>query len=121
MRVVVGAMASIQGVLCLSHEGDRGLEVVFGCLALTVSGACLLIGFLTPVASILVAMVTLGNALSWLPMPAGNLFDGKLAPFEMTVMSIAIALLGPGSSSVDARLFGRREIVIPPASRIPKP
>jgi hypothetical protein len=35
------------------------------------------------------------------------------------VMSIAITLLGPGAFSLDAHLFGRREIIIPGASRPP--
>jgi len=29
------------------------------------------------------------------------------------ILAAAIALLGPGAFSLDARLFGRREIVIP--------
>jgi hypothetical protein len=32
-----------------------------------------------------------------------------------------IALLGPGAFSIDARMFGRREILITHASRSPKP
>jgi uncharacterized membrane protein YphA (DoxX/SURF4 family) len=120
MRVVVGAVAAAQGILCLSHGGNRTFEVVFTCLAQTLGGACLLVGFLTPVMSIVVAIVTLASALSWIPVVAGNLFDSKLASMEMMVMAIAIALLGPGACSLDAHLFGRHEIVIPPASRPPK-
>jgi hypothetical protein len=35
----------------------------------------------------------------------------------LSVMAVTVALLGPGAYSVDARLFGRREIVVPRASR----
>jgi hypothetical protein len=31
----------------------------------------------------------------------------------VTVISIALVCLGPGAFSLDARLFGRREIIIP--------
>jgi hypothetical protein len=36
-------------------------------------------------------------------------------------MAVAVALLGPGAFAVDARLFGRREVVIPRPSRPPYP
>jgi hypothetical protein len=32
-------------------------------------------------------------------------------------MSLALVLLGPGAFSLDARLFGRREIIIPVGRR----
>jgi len=120
MRAVVGAATSAQGILYLSHGGKRTFEALFTSLTLTGFGACLLIGFLTPVVSISIAIVSLAKVLSWLPQPAVNLFDSKLASLEMIVMAAAIALLGPGACSLDARLFGRREIVIPPTSRTPK-
>src|SRR5579863_9481974 len=115
MRVVAGAIASAQGLLCLSNDGNRTGGLV-ACMALAMCGALLLIGFLTPVASVLITIVTLANAFSWLPMAVEHPFVGKAASFELIVMSIAIALLGPGVFSLDARLFGRHEIVIPPAS-----
>ena len=120
MRAVVGAMAFTQGLICLSNDGSR-MGDLFTCLLLAGCGAFLLIGFLTPVVSLLISFASLANALSWLPMVAQNQFEGKAASLELAVMAIAIALLGPGVFSVDARLFGRHEIVIPPASHTPRP
>jgi uncharacterized membrane protein YphA (DoxX/SURF4 family) len=119
MRVVVGAMATAQGFICISNDGSRMGEL-FACLALAASGACLLIGFLTPLASIVITIAVLANGLSWLPVAAGHVFGGNVASFELIVMAIALTLLGPGGFSLDARLLGRHEIVIPPASRAPR-
>ena len=84
------------------------------------TGASLLVGFLTPVAGALVGLSTLGMGLAWFPAAARNLFDAKLPTVFAVIMSAAIVFLGPGSHSVDARLFGRREIIIPPVSRSPR-
>jgi uncharacterized membrane protein YphA (DoxX/SURF4 family) len=80
-------------------------------------GVLLLIGFLTPVVSLTVAFGVMAIAMSWLPAPSQNLFDAKLAGIFAAIMSGALALLGPGAFSLDARLFGRREIIIPNHSR----
>jgi len=76
----------------------------------------LLIGYLTPFSAVLVALTSLGAAISWFPAPNPNLFDTKLATALATVIAVAIVCLGPGAFSLDARLFGRREITIPTSS-----
>jgi hypothetical protein len=43
-----------------------------------------------------------------------------LLAFWMIIAATALGLLGPGAYSLDGRLFGRREIVIPPSSRPPE-
>jgi len=35
-----------------------------------------------------------------------------MAHLNLAIICIALALLGPGAFSLDARLFGRREIII---------
>ena len=76
-------------------------------------GLALTIGFLTPLAGLaagagylmtLIASLIGGHTGVHLPM---------LESLNLTIMSLSLALLGPGAFSVDARLFGRREIVIP--------
>jgi uncharacterized membrane protein YphA (DoxX/SURF4 family) len=84
-------------------------------------GASLLIGFLTPVAGVLIGIGAAGIALSWFPAPTPNLFDTGLSCVFAVIMAAAIVFLGPGAFSLDAYLFGRREIIIPHTSRLPKP
>jgi uncharacterized membrane protein YphA (DoxX/SURF4 family) len=85
------------------------------------SGLSLLVGFLTPIASIAVGLAAFGAELSWLPVQTCRLFGGGLSIVFLVVMAAAIVLLGPGALSVDARLFGRREIIIPHVPRSTKP
>ena len=89
-----------------------------GVLTLVI-GASLLIGFLAPAASALAGLLSVGIALSWLPSPFRSGFGGIDATIFMVVMAVAVLLLGPGAYSLEARLFGRREVVIPRASEPP--
>jgi uncharacterized membrane protein YphA (DoxX/SURF4 family) len=85
-----------------------------------VSGISVLLGFITPFASGLIALTTMGTALSWFPAPSPNLFNSPLTAVLVVIIGVAVAVLGPGAISIDCRLFGRREIIIPQASRTPR-
>jgi uncharacterized membrane protein YphA (DoxX/SURF4 family) len=120
LRVAVGATLVVQAIACLiSPERVTVLLSVTSALLL-ISGLFILIGFLTPILSPIAGLECLGIALSWFPSQLWSLFDSKLAIAQLIAVSIAIALLGPGAFSLDARLFGWKEIVIPPASRTPQ-
>ena len=114
LAVVVTVLAQ-----CVAYAVDwRHLGLVtaaVGVLAIA-SSVSLLIGYLTPFSAVLVALTSLGAAISWFPAPNPNLFDTKLATALATVIAVAIVCLGPGAFSLDARLFGRREITIPTSS-----
>jgi uncharacterized membrane protein YphA (DoxX/SURF4 family) len=86
---------------------------------LLVGGFGLILGFLTPFASMLVGVSVLGIALSWLPAPPLASLGVALTAAMMVATAIGVALLGPGAFSVDGQLFGRREIVIPPRQHEP--
>jgi uncharacterized membrane protein YphA (DoxX/SURF4 family) len=68
-----------------------------------VAGILLLVGLWTPVAGSLIALLELWNWIS--TKPADPLPDILLAS-----IGAALALLGPGAWSVDARLFGWKRI-----------
>lgn len=76
---------------------------------LLASAACLLLGFVTPVAAVLIGLTSLGLAVLTTSYP--------IQEIEIVVLAIVIALLGPGAFSIDARMFGRREILIPVTRR----
>ena len=66
----------------------------------------LLIGFWTPLAGAVVAVAQLDLAVSHPAEPWTFV--------HFAALGAALAMLGPGGSSLDARLFGRKKIQIPP-------
>ena len=79
---------SISGAL-LSH--GAGIPLI-ACAALVA------LGFLNPLSALLAAFLM---AVSPNPSPSG------------TGICFSLLLIGPGAFSLDARLFGRREIIVP--------
>jgi uncharacterized membrane protein YphA (DoxX/SURF4 family) len=79
------------------------------------AGGMLVAGFLTSIAGATVVAVTVAVAMSLLPACTPNLFDSRSAAIFGLTMLLSVIMLGPGAFSVDARVFGRREIIIPPS------
>ena len=108
----MGLSLTVQGVGYLQSPIHGVTGWGLAALAFT-TGVFLLAGLMTPLVAILVAISEIGIALAWIPLPGQDLFGSYLAMVNLIVLSIAIALLGPGAFSLDARMFGRREITIP--------
>ena len=120
LRVAVGSTVAIQaGIYFADRNNPASWAWSIGLAGLS-SGISLLAGFLTPVAGTLAGVVVIGIASSWLPPASPNLFDSTLAAVLTVVVAVAVVLLGPGALSLDARLFGHREIIIPHVSRSAK-
>jgi uncharacterized membrane protein YphA (DoxX/SURF4 family) len=116
MRLAVALTTITQSVLTLIGSHTQVLSWATGSLEGLV-GMALLFGFLTPIAGAFALLYNLAICISCF-LASGDNALGKAIPFiYLAVISLAIVLLGPGAFSIDARLFGRREIVIPEASR----
>jgi putative oxidoreductase len=90
------------GVHCLtsvSHHENAVLAVTEA-----VAGLLILIGFCTPVGGVL-AVVSMSLSL----IDHGSVSGTKVL---LLCISLALAMLGPGAWSIDARLFGRRRMKI---------
>jgi uncharacterized membrane protein YphA (DoxX/SURF4 family) len=68
------------------------------------AGALLCIGLWTPVAGVLIAVAELSLAYSHVVDPPMHIM--------LAVLGAALAMIGPGAWSLDARLFGRKRIRI---------
>jgi uncharacterized membrane protein YphA (DoxX/SURF4 family) len=116
LRSAAGAVAASQSGLYLAHlDEPDAVSWAVGLLAL-VSALSLIAGFLTPGAALAISGTTLFVAAAWNQPAAGGLVIDRVAALLVSVDALALAALGPGAYSVDAYLFGRREIIIPRAS-----
>jgi uncharacterized membrane protein YphA (DoxX/SURF4 family) len=119
LRTAAGATLAAQGIICLALHPHLTMAWLATAVLLTVTGIFILIGFLTPIFSPLAALQCLGIAVFGISFP-WCLFDSKLVTFQATAILVATAFLGPGAFSLDARLFGWKEIVIPAAPHKPE-
>jgi uncharacterized membrane protein YphA (DoxX/SURF4 family) len=76
-------------------------------LALAVPAISLCLGFITPYCSALAFLIQLG-----LLLVAGG--ENQFAFIIFLLNSAILAALGPGAYSIDARIFGRRLLTVPP-------
>jgi uncharacterized membrane protein YphA (DoxX/SURF4 family) len=109
LRVAAGGVAMAEGAACLGRAGGEPLAVWLAGLMAIAGGASLVVGFLTPGGGVAAALAVAFIGSARLPAP---FVDGVGALLAATVAT-SLVLLGPGALSLDARLFGRREIVFP--------
>ena len=112
LRLVVGGTTSSQAWLLITAEhAAANTSVVIASLAFVI-GLALIIGFMTPIASVLLSAG--GLLLTVDSNVPGHLllFESGMARLDFIVMSAALISLGPGALSLDARLYGRREIEV---------
>jgi hypothetical protein len=100
LRAVVTIPLLYAGLLAASSPAPDVLELVTAGAAVF-----LLVGLWTPIAGALLAVAELGLAFSHPAEPWTFV--------NVAVLGAALAMLGPGGCSVDARLFGRKQIQIP--------
>ena len=93
LRLFLGA-TSVNDVLMSAGPGDLLSE------ARLVLAAATTIGLITPIAAALYALLAC--------IALVHLHASQLQAFAPVVIAMALALLGPGAYSFDARIFGRR-------------
>lgn len=117
MRAAVGAVAIGYGAVDLTTSAHESfVPFLFGIVA-AITGFSLVAGFLTPFAGGLVAIGATIIAFSWFSVPAPGQIETRLMAVFVAMVAVAVMPLGAGAFSVDARLFGRREIIIPRTTR----
>ena len=107
MRLVIGSVLVVRAGLRL--WGDPPLNITITAAILLVAGFFLILGLWTPIVGTSVAVIEAWKILTlpgdrWLWLLLGT-------------VSGALAMLGPGRWSIDARLFGWKRVEAPPRKR----
>ena len=100
LRLVAGGSLIVHELLRL--RTSPSIELLILEMLAIAAGIFLLAGLWTPVAGSLVAVFAVWNSIAQPGDPWASIYLGTIG--------IALALLGPGEWSVDARLFGWKRI-----------
>ena len=84
---------------------NPSLSLILPIVCIT-SGVLLLIGLFTPVIGTLAAVMKAGLAISRFSSRSGD----PWLVLTLAIVAAALAMIGPGAWSIDARLFGRKHI-----------
>lgn len=105
MRLVVGSVLLVRASWPLWN--DAPLQAILTSAALSAPALLLVVGLWTPLAGMGVAAIEISQILT----P-----DGLFVSILTGTIGGALAMLGPGRWSLDARLFGWKRIESPPRS-----
>jgi hypothetical protein len=78
-------------------------------LAVLILAVCLIVGFITPVASTVGLIFPIADLVS----PGRDYHAAHGVAFAFAFAFLALILLGPGAYSIDGHLFGRRVLIRP--------
>ena len=114
LRVLIGLITVFLAIRWIAGAPERAAYVwVMGIIS-TACGVMLILGFKTLLAGVTASVSMLAIAFS-----AGSVVSpvssGAFVLYLLTaILTLGLALTGPGAFSIEGHLYGRREIVVPP-------
>jgi uncharacterized membrane protein YphA (DoxX/SURF4 family) len=116
LRIAAGAVLIIQGIAYFGDRNELGFLVLAVASVMVAVGLLLLTGLLTRLVAVAAAIVGVSGVSPWFPKVSADPFVNPTTATLFAAIAFAVICLGPGAFSLDARLFGRREIIIPARS-----
>jgi putative oxidoreductase len=103
LRLLAGSALVERGMVAVNAEAHTAL----GVLQIVAAGAGILIlaGLWTPVVGVLAGIA---EACTAFLQP-----DSRFLPIMLASLVVSLAMIGPGALSIDARLYGRKQILPP--------
>jgi len=101
----------VRCIMYLGARHDFRLAVIATLFLTFVSAVFVLLGYRTRVAATILSIASIGSIFFWLSKYPPQ--ESRLSAALVSIIAAAVICLGPGSFSLDSRLFGRREIIIP--------
>ena len=105
LRLLAGGALIVTGVAAIgagTQSGLIGLQVLGAAAGVLLAG-----GLWTPIGGVLAGIVELSIACTQ-PGP-------QPWPIALAALGVSLAMIGPGAWSIDARLYGRKQIIPPNA------
>ena len=111
--MVIGGVTISFAVRWIAEAAERTAYVwVIGALS-GICGVMLILGFMTLVAGVL-ASISIAAITFATEAFLSSMFSAALLNLVTMILSVGLALTGPGAFSIEGHLYGRREIVVPP-------
>jgi len=115
LRTAGGAVLISQGAAYFGVKHHSMFLVLTVVCVMSAVGLLLVVGFLTRFVALVATLAGIGYISSRFPGSNVGPLGTPMTAALSAVIAVAIVCMGPGAISLDARLFGRREIIIPPS------
>jgi uncharacterized membrane protein YphA (DoxX/SURF4 family) len=113
LRAAAASGLILQSIAYFADNREPGLLSLILAVIAAGLGVLLLIGCLTRFVAVGAALLWLASMFAWFPGPRVSIFESPTTAAFAIVIAMALTCLGAGAFSADARLFGRREVIIP--------
>lgn len=113
LRSALGGALALKALACLHNKHDSNPVIITVILLMGLSALLIIAGYRTRVAAVAAMVAIIAGMISCTSDPGLQVLDSRTTEVFAIMIAAAVACLGPGVFSLDSRLFGRREIVIP--------